>query len=60
MKKFLSSPAFWRGAVSIVVFLVLWEIAILRNFFLFVLIVFVIIHVFGDDVQVNGMDLRDL
>ena len=26
MKKFLSSPAFWRGAASIVVFLVLWEI----------------------------------
>lgn len=26
MKKFLSSPAFWRGAASVVVFIVLWEI----------------------------------
>ena len=26
MRKFLSSPAFWRGAASVVVFLVLWEI----------------------------------
>ena len=26
MKKFLSSPAFWRGAASVVVFLVLWEL----------------------------------
>jgi len=26
MRKFLASPAFWRGAASIVLFLVLWEI----------------------------------
>jgi hypothetical protein len=26
MRKFLSSPAFWRGALSIVVFILLWEI----------------------------------
>jgi NitT/TauT family transport system permease protein len=26
MKRFLSSPAFWRGAASIVVFLILWEL----------------------------------
>jgi len=26
MRKFLSSPAFWRGLVSVVVFLVIWEI----------------------------------
>ena len=26
MKRYLSSPVFWRGAASIVVFLVLWEI----------------------------------
>jgi len=26
MRKFLSSPAFWRGAASVAVFLVLWEI----------------------------------
>ena len=26
LAKFASSPAFWRGAVSIVVFVILWEI----------------------------------
>jgi hypothetical protein len=44
----------------VILFLVLREVAIFRNLFLFVFLVFVIIHVFGDDVQVDGMDLRDL
>jgi hypothetical protein len=43
----------------VIFFLVLREVAIFRNLFLFVFFIFVIIHVFGDDVQVDGMDLRD-
>src|SRR5260370_2641630 len=44
----------------IVLFFVLGNIAIFSRCGLFVVFfVFVIIHVFGDDVQMDGMDLRD-
>jgi hypothetical protein len=45
----------------IVLFFVLRKIAIFPSFALFVVFfVFVVIHIFGDDVQMHGMDLRDL
>jgi hypothetical protein len=43
----------------VILFLILGEVAIFRNFFLFIFFVFVIIHVFGDYVQMDGMDLRN-
>jgi hypothetical protein len=44
----------------IVLFFVFGQIAIFPRFALFVVFfVFVIIHIFGDDVQMDGMDLRD-
>src|SRR5258708_36094737 len=43
----------------IVLFFLLGKIAVLANLFLFVFFVLVIIHIFGDDVQMDGMDLRD-
>jgi hypothetical protein len=47
-------------AFLIVLFFVLGEIAIFSRFALFVVfLVLIIIHVFGDDVQMHGMDLRD-
>jgi hypothetical protein len=42
----------------IVFFLVLGEVAIFGNFLL-LFFVFVIIIIFGNDVQMDGMDLRD-
>jgi hypothetical protein len=43
----------------VILFLILGEVAIFRNFFLFIFFVFVVVHVFGDYIQVDGMDLRD-
>jgi hypothetical protein len=44
----------------IVLFVVLGKIAIFRRFALFfIFFVFIIIQIFGDDVQMHGMDLRD-
>jgi hypothetical protein len=44
----------------IVLFFVLGKIAIFPRFTLFVVFfVLIIIHIFGDDVQMHGMDLRD-
>jgi hypothetical protein len=44
----------------IVLFFVLGKIAIFPRFALFVVFfVLIIIHIFGDDVQMHGMDLRD-
>src|SRR6266436_1150307 len=43
----------------IVLFFLLGKIAIFANLLLFVFFVFVIIHIFGDDVQMDGMALRD-
>jgi hypothetical protein len=45
----------------IVLFFILRKVAIFPSFALFlVFFVFVVIHIFGDDVQMDGMDLRDL
>jgi hypothetical protein len=45
----------------IVLFFVLRKIAIFPSFTLFIVFfIFVVIHIFGDDVQMHGMDLRDL
>jgi len=41
----------------IVFFFFLWEVAVFGNFLL--LILFVIIIIIGNDVQMDGMDLRD-
>src|SRR4030088_804102 len=44
----------------IVLFFILRKVAIFSNFALFVVFfIFVVIHIFGDDVQMDGMDLRD-
>jgi hypothetical protein len=44
----------------IVLFFVLRKVAIFANFALLVIFfVVVIVHIFGDDVQMDGMDLRD-
>ena len=44
----------------IILFFVFGKVAILSRFALFfVFFVFIIIHVFGNDVQMDGMDLRD-
>src|SRR5882757_2444016 len=41
----------------VILFFFLWEVAIFGNFLLLVL--FVIIVIIGNDVQMDGMDLRD-
>jgi hypothetical protein len=46
----------------VVLFFLFGEITVLANLVLFVVFfvfVIVIIHIFGDDVQMDGMDLRD-
>jgi hypothetical protein len=44
----------------VVLFFLFGEITVLANLFLVVVFfVFVIIYIFGDDVQMDGMDLRD-
>jgi hypothetical protein len=43
----------------IVLFFLLWEVAIFRNLLL-VFFVFIVIIVFRNDVQMDGMDLRNL
>jgi heme/copper-type cytochrome/quinol oxidase subunit 3 len=42
----------------IVVFFILGEITVFGSFFLLVFVVVVIIQVFGNDIQMDGMDLR--
>src|SRR6266404_3472887 len=42
----------------IVVFFILGKVAVFGNFLFLVFVVFVIIQIFGDDIQVDGMDLR--
>src|SRR5258708_19550550 len=41
----------------VILFFFLWEVAVFGNFLLLVL--FVIIVIIGNDVQMDGMDLRD-
>jgi hypothetical protein len=43
----------------IVVFFLLGEVAVFGDFLFLVFVVFVIIQIFGDDIQVDGMDLRN-
>jgi hypothetical protein len=42
----------------IVVFFILGKIAVFGNFLFLFFFVFIIIQIFGDDIQVDGMDLR--
>src|SRR5258706_8460781 len=42
----------------IVFFFIFGEVAILGNFLLLLFVVFIIVQIFGDDIQVDGMDLR--
>src|SRR6266404_4598990 len=42
----------------IVVFFILGKVAVFGNFLLLLFVVFIIIQIFGDDIQVDGMDLR--
>jgi hypothetical protein len=42
----------------IVIFFVFGEVTVFGNFLLLVFFIFVIIQIFGDDIQMDGMDLR--
>jgi hypothetical protein len=42
----------------IVVFFIFGKVAVFGNFLFLVFVIFVIIQIFGDDIQVDGMDLR--